>query len=145
MNILANALDALDDKVAQHQAAGKPGTPECEIQLDTSLVRGENGDGLWVKIAIADNGLGMTEETRSRLFDPFFTTKPIGKGTGLGLSISYQIIVEKHKGSLRCISEAGKGTEFFIEIPLQPPQFCELPEATHDTTCDELEQYPASA
>jgi urea transport system substrate-binding protein len=54
-----------------------------------------------------------------QLFDPFFTTKPMGKGTGLGLSISYQIVVEKHKGILRCESTPGKGTEFLIEIPLR--------------------------
>jgi signal transduction histidine kinase len=52
-----------------------------------------------------------------RIFDPFFTTKPVGKGTGLGLSISYEIVVEKHGGTLKCLSEPGKGTEFWIEIP----------------------------
>jgi signal transduction histidine kinase len=51
-----------------------------------------------VKIAIADNGLGMSEQVRQKIFDPFFTTKPIGKGTGMGMSIGYQIIVEKHSG-----------------------------------------------
>jgi signal transduction histidine kinase len=61
----------------------------------------------------------MTEEVKARLFDPFFTTKPMGKGTGLGLSISYQIVVEKHKGSLRCESVPGEGTEFLIEIPMR--------------------------
>jgi two-component system, NtrC family, sensor kinase len=55
------------------------------------------------------------------LFDPFFTTKPVGKGTGLGLSISYQIVVEKHGGSLECISEAGQGVEFRIKIPIAIP------------------------
>jgi signal transduction histidine kinase len=59
----------------------------------------------------------MSENVKSKLFDPFFTTKPVGKGTGLGLSISYQIIVEKHKGSIQCNSELGQGTEFIIEIP----------------------------
>ena len=49
----------------------------------------------------------------------FFTTKLIGKGTGLGLSISYEIVVNKHCGTLRCESELRKGTEFWIEIPLQ--------------------------
>ncbi len=68
---------------------------------------------------IADNGLGMTQEVKRKLFDPFFTTKSVGQGTGLGLSISYQIVVEKHSGVLSCESELGKGTEFWIEIPLQ--------------------------
>ncbi len=61
----------------------------------------------------------MTEATKAKLFNAFFTTKPVGKGTGLGLSISRQIIVEKHGGTLDCISEPGQGTEFIITIPLQ--------------------------
>jgi signal transduction histidine kinase len=59
----------------------------------------------------------MSEAVLARLFDPFFTTKPVGKGTGLGLSISYQIVVEKHKGTLECHSELGKGTEFIVTLP----------------------------
>jgi signal transduction histidine kinase len=70
-----------------------------------------------VVIQIKDNGSGMTEAVQKRLFDPFFTTKPVGKGTGLGLAVSYQLIVEKHKGVLRCESEVGKGTSFWVEIP----------------------------
>ena len=60
----------------------------------------------------------MDDQTKMRLFDPFFTTKPIGKGTGLGLAISYQIVVEKHGGVLKFISEPGKGAEFWMEIPI---------------------------
>lgn len=70
-----------------------------------------------VAIRITDNGPGMPEEVKKRIFDPFFTTKPVGSGTGLGLSVSYQIIVEKHKGQLHCISTPGEGTEFIIQIP----------------------------
>jgi signal transduction histidine kinase len=66
-----------------------------------------------------DNGPGMSPEIMSQIFDPFFTTKPVGKGTGLGLSISYQIIVEKHRGQLQCISSPNQGTEFRIEIPIE--------------------------
>ena len=72
-----------------------------------------------VAICIGDNGPGIPEDVRSRIFDPFFTTKAIGKGTGLGLSISYQIVVEKHKGQLQCISDRDRGTEFWIEIPIK--------------------------
>jgi signal transduction histidine kinase len=61
----------------------------------------------------------MTEEVYQRVFDPFFTTKPVGKGTGLGLSISYQIVVEKHRGQLKCVSHPGKGAEFIIQIPIR--------------------------
>ncbi|MDM9585153.1 ATP-binding protein [Nostoc sp. GT001] len=51
--------------------------------------------------------------------DPFFTTKAVGKGTGMGLSISYQIITDKHGGSLQCISSPGQGAEFVITIPIR--------------------------
>ena len=100
MNILSNAIDALPKT-----------TMNPTIRIKTELV----GDR--VVIAIADNGVGITPDIQKRLFDPFFTTKPIGQGTGLGLAISYQIIVEKHRGTLQCFSELGKGTEFRIEIP----------------------------
>jgi two-component system NtrC family sensor kinase len=110
MNILANAIDVLEESSATNKSEGF--TPCIRIRteaIDHSLVR----------IAIADNGLGMSETVRSQLFEPFYTTKPVGKGTGLGLSISYQIVVEKHGGSLRCESAPGQGTEFIIEIPRQ--------------------------
>jgi signal transduction histidine kinase len=104
MNILTNALDALDE---QNQVETKT------IRISTSL-----SDSQVVKICIADNGCGMTDEVKKRLFDPFFTTKPIGKGTGMGMSISYQIVTKKHQGKLWCRSEPGEGTEFWIELPL---------------------------
>ncbi|AFZ28172.1 PAS/PAC sensor signal transduction histidine kinase [Cylindrospermum stagnale PCC 7417] len=119
MNILANAIDALEDKrslsSAQKQAImGNSPIQNPQIQIRTDVV-----DEKWVVISIADNGLGMTEEVTSNLYNPFFTTKPVGKGTGLGLSISYQIIVEKHEGQLHCHSTLGQGTEFIITLPLK--------------------------
>jgi two-component system NtrC family sensor kinase len=112
MNILSNALDAIEerDHPRSHQKTQQPG----QIYICTEL-----RDSNWVRIRIADNGLGMTERVRRRLFDPFFTTKSVGKGTGLGLSISYQIVTEKHGGSLQCVSVPGQGAEFIIEIPIQ--------------------------
>jgi GAF domain-containing protein len=91
-----------------------------KIRIRTSVI-GDREPGIAdrVLIRISDNGPGIPEEVRSRIFDPFFTTKPIGRGTGLGLSISYQIVVEKHKGQLRCISLSEQGTEFQIEIPIK--------------------------
>ncbi|MDZ8186287.1 MAG: PAS domain S-box protein [Nostoc sp. ChiSLP02] len=108
MNILTNAIDALEELKFKVETAEKP-------QI---LIRTEIFDNSFVVIRIADNGAGIPEEVRMRLFDPFFTTKPVGKGTGLGLSISYQIVVEKHGGILKCISEPGQGTEFWIQIPI---------------------------
>lgn len=60
----------------------------------------------------------MSDEVRQKIFDPFYTSKPVGKGTGMGLSISYQIITNRHGGSLECISSLGKGAEFIIAIPI---------------------------
>lgn len=108
MNILTNAIDALEESIVNIKTTNQP-----QISISTKVL-----DSKFVVIRIADNGLGMTEDVRKRLFDPFFTTKPVGKGTGLGLSISYQIVVEKHGGILNCLSEPGKGTEFWIQIPI---------------------------
>jgi len=69
-------------------------------------------------IQVTDNGPGISEDVKDRIFDTFFTTKEIGEGTGLGLSVSYFIVKEIHKGNLRFESEEGKGTAFFVEIPL---------------------------
>ena len=118
MNILSNAIDALEEGYEELIGDGLEDSPDSspQIRIRTSVV---NGD--WVRIGIADNGPGMTESVRRKLFDPFFTTKPVGKGTGLGLSISYKIVVEKHGGRLNCVSALGQGTEFIIEIPIQQP------------------------
>ncbi|NER38864.1 MAG: PAS domain S-box protein [Oscillatoria sp. SIO1A7] len=93
-----------------------PNSPFPTIRISTEMV----GDGM-VAIRIADNGPGIDEEVRKQIFDPFFTTKAVGSGTGLGLSISYQIVVEKHCGSLRCVSAPGQGAEFIIELPVRLP------------------------
>lgn len=100
INIINNGIDFLENTE----------TPQIKITMETT-------DSGSVKIKIADNGPGMTEEVRQRVFNPFFTTKPVGSGTGLGLSISYSIVVEYHRGRLSCISAPGQGTEFIIEIP----------------------------
>jgi PAS domain S-box-containing protein len=106
MNVLSNAIDALEEAHIEKRDI-KP----C-IKIRTGLV-----DTKHVSIEIADNGLGIPQAIQQRLFDPFFTTKPIGRGTGLGLSISYQVIVEKHRGTLQCNSAKGQGSQFTIIIP----------------------------
>ena len=113
MNILTNAIDAIDEY-------NKERLPE-DIQNNPSTIRirTEVNDINQVMIQIVDNGTGMSEEVQRRLFDLFFTTKPIGSGTGLGMSISYQIVVEKHGGQLQCVSAPGQGTAFLIYLPIQ--------------------------
>jgi signal transduction histidine kinase len=113
MNILSNAVDALEESNQQQSPNNRINQPG-KIQITTETI----GDQ-WIAVRIADNGPGISEAVRTKLFDPFFTTKPVGKGTGLGLSISYEIVVEKHGGKLYCQSAPGQGTEFVIEIPIQ--------------------------
>lgn len=112
MNILSNAIDALEKFRSKEEEANHNLVPTIIIHSELSE------DKSRALVRIKDNGCGISEEHKSKLFDPFFTTKPVGKGTGLGLSICYQIVVEKHKGDLRCVSEVGKGTEFIIAIPV---------------------------
>ena len=95
MNILSNAIDAIDNK-------GK-------IIITFSKLKDS------VKVSIRDTGRGIPENIKSKIFDPFFTTKDVGQGTGLGLSISHSII-EKHRGSIEVKSEVGKGSEFVIVL-----------------------------
>ncbi|NJL88954.1 MAG: histidine kinase [Coleofasciculaceae cyanobacterium SM2_1_6] len=87
-------------------------SPILQITICTELINKN-----YLRIRISDNGLGMPEEVRQKIFNPFFTTKPIGKGTGMGLSISYQIITDKHKGKISCVSSDQKGTAFIIDLP----------------------------
>lgn len=110
MNVLSNAIDALDESLMNNQE---------QITTPTITIYTEQIDADQIQIRIADNGLSIPESVRLRLFDPFFTTKPVGKGTGMGLSISYQIVTEKHGGSLSCTSEPGEGAEFQIRIPVR--------------------------
>jgi signal transduction histidine kinase len=109
MNILANAIDALDEAIAREKISDF--IPQIQITTDVDADQ-------WAVISIADNGMGIPEPIQQRLFEPLFTTKPVGKGTGLGLSIAHQIVVEKHNGELLVNSQLGKGTEFIIKIPI---------------------------
>ncbi|MEH1938061.1 MAG: ATP-binding protein [Nostoc sp.] len=116
MNILTNAIDALEQQELELSKK------DLKKQISSIFISTKVENQERIIISIKDNGPGISEEVKSRLFDPFFTTKPLGKGTGLGLSISYQIIVEKHRGKIKCISAPAKGTEFLIEIPLKQGQ-----------------------
>jgi two-component system, NtrC family, sensor kinase len=109
MNILSNAVDALDTELQNSAKAQKQ--PQIKIRTETRPKS--------VVISIADNGTGISSSIKDRIFDPFFTTKEIGKGTGMGMAISYQLITDKHKGKIKCFSDEGIGTEFVIELPLK--------------------------
>jgi signal transduction histidine kinase len=105
LNLLVNAAHAISDVVKDSGALGK-------LTVRTRLVANE------VEIAIGDSGTGIPQAARERIFDPFFTTKEVGKGTGQGLALAHSVIVKKHQGTLSFETECGKGTTFFIRLPV---------------------------
>jgi len=105
INLIINALDATE-----------PGG-NINIYTTTGLSASDTGHK-GVEITIADTGSGIPPDNLDKLFDPFFTTKEVGQGTGLGLSVSYGI-VQRHRGTIRVQSELGKGSTFFIWIPIE--------------------------
>ncbi len=115
MNILSNAIDALEEKAESHCQNDGPNDSQSdwipELKIITKSIDQEN-----VNILIQDNGPGVPDSLLEKIFDPFFTTKAVGKGTGLGMSISHEIISEKHHGTLTC-KRLEEGTEFSITIP----------------------------
>ncbi len=105
MNLIINSLDA---------------TPQWgTIKIFTAV--GLSGNGVsttGIEITVADTGAGISPDHMDKLFDPFFTTKAVGQGTGLGLAVS-KGIVRRHGGHIRVQSEPGKGTRFFIWLPIK--------------------------
>ncbi|MDC0358227.1 sensor histidine kinase, partial [Oligoflexia bacterium] len=110
LNIVVNAAQAIGAEL-EGEAKGK-------IMVKTGF------DEEWAKIEISDTGPGIPKDYITKIFDPFFTTKEVGKGTGQGLSICYASIVEKHAGTLNVETEIGKGSTFFIQIPLSMNSSC---------------------
>jgi signal transduction histidine kinase len=122
MNLLSNAIDALENQPSPRVITIRTSAGTGDWQLGTGKKNPNHQSPIinpqFFVIRIADNGSGMNEDVLQKIFDPFFTTKPVGSGTGLGLSISYQVVVEKHKGQINCISAPGQGTELILEIPV---------------------------
>jgi signal transduction histidine kinase len=106
LNLVVNAAHAIADKVQSSGATGK-------ITVSTRV---ENGH---VVIAIGDTGGGIPEAIRARIFDPFFTTKEVGRGTGQGLSIARAVVAKGHGGTLDFTTELGKGTTFYVRLPIR--------------------------
>jgi two-component system, NtrC family, sensor kinase len=105
LNLLVNAAHAIAD--VKHDNDGR-GT----ISLSTRR------DGDSVVISVADTGTGIPDHVKDKVFDPFFTTKEVGKGTGQGLTLAHTVVVKKHGGQIWFDSEIGKGTTFYVRIPL---------------------------
>lgn len=106
LNLVVNAAHAIHDKFKNDEKG--------QIKVSTRT-RGE-----FAEIAIGDNGTGVPENIRNRIFDPFFTTKDVGKGTGQGLAFAHSVIVKKHGGKIWFETEPGRGTTFFINLPVVP-------------------------
>ncbi|MGD1805195.1 trifunctional serine/threonine-protein kinase/ATP-binding protein/sensor histidine kinase [Dapis sp. BLCC M126] len=112
MNLLANAIDALDESNAGKTFQEIEKEPNL-ITIETEVHNSNNS----VIVQISDNGMGMPEEVKAKIFQQGFTTKGVGKGTGLGMAIAHQIVTEKHGGKIICNSTVGEGTIFTIIIP----------------------------
>jgi PAS domain S-box-containing protein len=108
LNLLVNAAHAIGDVVGQ---SGQRGT----IRLRTYE------EGGCVVVAISDTGTGIPPAVQGRIFEPFFTTKGVGKGTGQGLALAHSVVVEQHGGTISFDTQVGKGTTFYVRIPLEPP------------------------
>ncbi|MHC0063489.1 sensor histidine kinase [Nostoc sp. UIC 10890] len=114
MNLLANAIDALEESNVGRTYIDIEANPN-KVLIQTTLTEDKNH----ILIRIKDNGMGMSTDVQQKIFDYLFTTKPVGQGTGLGLSIARQIVVEKHGGTLEVNSVLGEGSEFIIKLPIQ--------------------------
>ncbi len=106
LNLLVNAAHSIADVVGD----GTHGKGTITVTTRRA--------GNWVEISIRDTGMGIPEWARGKIFDPFFTTKEVGKGTGQGLAISYNVIVEKHGGTITFDTELWQGTTFVIRLPI---------------------------
>ena len=112
LNLLVNAAHAIGDVVKDTGKKGK-------IRVCTVA------EGKTVLVTITDTGCGIPEGIRTKVFDPFFTTKGVGCGTGQGLAIARSVVVERHKGTLTFESEVGKGTSFYVRLPVESEEYSE--------------------
>ncbi len=113
LNLALNARDAIGAKSNHGIIVFRVGTAtRDDMKLKFSHTQSEN----YVALSVADNGIGMSEETQRHIFEPFFSTKARGKGTGLGLSIVHGI-VQNHQGVIDVTSTKEKGTTITFYFP----------------------------
>jgi PAS domain S-box-containing protein len=106
LNLIINAAHAIEEK---HE-----GRDELGLIRIATRVEGEEA-----VIEVTDDGPGIPAALQERIFEPFFTTKEIGKGTGQGLALALAA-VQRHAGSIECVSAPGEGTTFSVRLPLRP-------------------------
>jgi signal transduction histidine kinase len=106
LNLIVNAADAIADKY------GENGKETGRIILRT------RSDAERFFVEVEDDGCGIPEAIKSRIFDPFFTTKQVGKGTGQGLAICYDVVANKHGGSIDVVSDGESGARFIVTLPI---------------------------
>ena len=107
LNLIINAAHAIGSTLGENSS--EKGTITITTRRQSN----------WAEITVGDTGCGIPEEIRSRIFDPFFTTKEVGKGTGQGLALAHSVVVKLHQGQLWFETELGRGTKFFIRLPLE--------------------------
>jgi two-component system, NtrC family, sensor kinase len=105
LHLIVNAAWAITQTHTGGEAKGT-------LRITTSL------SGRYIEVRIADTGIGIPEKYREKVFEPFFTTRAVGHGSGQGLAVAYSVIVQQHQGKIWFESEEGKGTTFFVQIPL---------------------------
>jgi signal transduction histidine kinase len=113
LNIINHVIDALEES-AQELEELESIQFKPVILISTQVV-----DAQRIRIEIADNDMAISKDITAQISEPFLVAKPAEPTIPLGLALSYRIIVEQHKGELKCFSEAGKGTIFRIDIPLR--------------------------
>ncbi len=106
LNLIVNAAHAIRERPEKAEKG--------QITVRTRR-RGE-----FAEIAVSDTGAGIPADIQGRIFEPFFTTREVGSGTGQGLALAHSVVVRKHEGKIWFETEVGRGTTFFIHLPIEP-------------------------
>jgi nitrogen-specific signal transduction histidine kinase len=122
LNLYINAWQAMPD-------GGNIYLETCNVEVDETFARPlDIQPGNYVRVSVADTGIGMDDTVQQKIFEPFFTTKEIGRGTGLGLASAFGI-VKNHDGAINFESRLNEGTTFYIYLPASDQKVPKAPAA----------------